>query len=126
MTSNYQSLQTKFQRSISHGIQALVSYTWAHTLDYGSSDPPYPLTYGNSDLDVRHNLEGAISWDVPKPSNTWLKYFLGNWGVDGRLIARSAYPVSLLGNLFSDPVIGARYYNGVDLIPIPMATPQII
>lgn len=117
MTSNYQSLQTKFQRSISHGIQALVSYTWAHTLDYGSSDPPYPLTYGNSDLDVRHNLEGAISWDVPKPSNTWLKYFLGNWGVDGRLIARSAYPVSLLGNLFSDPVIGARYYNGVDLIP---------
>jgi hypothetical protein len=30
VTSNYQSLQTKYQRSISHGIQALASYTWAH------------------------------------------------------------------------------------------------
>jgi hypothetical protein len=117
ITSNYQSLQTKFQRSISHGVQALASYTWAHTLDYGSSDPAYPLTYGNSDLDVRHNLEGAISWDMPRPRNTWLRYFLGSWGMDGRLIARTAYPVSLLGNLFSDQVTGARYYNGVDLIP---------
>ncbi len=49
--------------------------------------------------------------------NVLLKYVLGNWGVDGRLIARTAYPVSLLGNLFSDPVTGSRYYNGVDLIP---------
>jgi hypothetical protein len=117
LTSNYQSLQTKFQRSISHGVQALASYTWAHSLDYGSTDPAYPLTYGNSDFDVRHNLEGALSWDLPKSHNAWLKYFLGNWGVDGRLIARTAYPVTLLGNLFSDPVTGRRYYNGVDLIP---------
>jgi hypothetical protein len=116
LTSNYQSLQTKFQRSISHGVQALASYTWAHALDYGSTDPAYPLTYGNSDLDVRHNLEAALSWDLPRPGrNIWLRYFLGNWGVDGRLIARTAYPVTLLGNLFSDPVTGARYYNGVDL-----------
>jgi hypothetical protein len=118
VTSNYQSLQTKFQRSISHGVQSLVSYTWAHTLDYGSTDPAYPLAYGNSDFDVRHNLEAALSWDMPKARrNVLLKYALGNWGVDGRLIARTAYPVSLLGNLFSDPVTGARYYNGVDLIP---------
>lgn len=118
LTSNYQSLQTKFQRTISHGVQALVSYTWAHALDYGSTDPAYPLTYGNSDLDVRHNLEAALSWDLPRPArNLWLRYFLGNWGLDGRLIARTAYPVTLLGNLFSDPVTGTRYYNGVDLQP---------
>lgn len=118
VTSNYQSLQAKFQRSISHGVQALASYTWAHTLDYGSTDPAYPLTYGNSDLDVRHNLEAALSWDMPKlTQNTFVKYVLGNWGLDGRLIARSGYPVTLLGNLFSDPVTGRRYYNGVDFIP---------
>jgi hypothetical protein len=118
LTSNYQSLQAKFQRSISHGVQALASYTWAHALDYGSTDPAYPLTYGNSDLDVRHNLEAALSWDIPRPGrNSWMRYFLGSWGVDGRLLARTAYPVTLLGNLFSDPVTGARYYNGVDLKP---------
>jgi hypothetical protein len=118
VTSNYQALQTKFQRSISHGVQALASYTWAHALDYGSTNPLYPLTHGNSDLDVRHNLEAAISWDLPKPGkNLLLKYVLGSWGFDGRLIARTAFPVTLYGNLFSDSVTGDRYYNGVNLIP---------
>ncbi len=118
VTSNYQALQVKLQRSISRGIQALSSYTWAHSLDYGSTDPLYPLTHGNSDLDVRHNLEAAISWDLPKPGNSpFFKYVLGSWGVDGRLIARTAFPVTLFGNLFSDPETGDRYYNGVNLIP---------
>ena len=117
ITSNYQSLQMKFQRTIAHSVQGLASYTWAHSLDYGSTDPFYPLSYGNSNLDVRHNLEGALSWDMPQARNTWLKYLLGSWGLDGRLIARTAFPVTLLGNLFSDPVTGDRYYDGVDRIP---------
>jgi Carboxypeptidase regulatory-like domain/TonB-dependent Receptor Plug Domain len=118
LTSNYQALQMKFQRSISPGIQALASYTWAHTLDYGSTDPLYPFTYGNSDLDVRHNVEAALSWELPRPMKSRLmKYVLGSWVVDGRLIARTAFPVTLLGNLLSDPATGDRYYNGVDLIP---------
>jgi hypothetical protein len=118
ITSNYQALQTKFQRSVARGVQALASYTWAHSLDYGSTDPLYPLVYGNSDLDVRHNLEGAVSWDLPKAGkNPLLRYVLGSWGVDGRIIARTAFPVTLLGNLLSDPATGERYYNGVDLLP---------
>jgi hypothetical protein len=118
MTSNYQALQIKFNRSISPGVQALASYTWAHALEYGSTDPLYRLTYGNSDLDVRHNFEAAISWDLPKPrKNNLLKYALGSWVLDGRLIARTAFPVTLLGNLFTDPATGDRFYNGVDLIP---------
>jgi Carboxypeptidase regulatory-like domain/TonB-dependent Receptor Plug Domain len=118
LTSSYQALQAKFQRSISHGVQALASYTWAHSLDYGSTDPAYPLTRGNSDLDVRHNLEVAVTWDVRKPAeNTFLRHVLGNWGVDGRLIARTGFPVTLLGNLFSDPLTGSKYYSSVNLIP---------
>jgi hypothetical protein len=118
VTSSYQALQAKFQSSISHGVQGLASYTWAHSLDYGSTDPAYPLKRGNSDLDVRHNLEVAFSWDVQKPTeNPFLRHVLGNWGVDGRLIARTAFPVTLLGNLFSDPVTGSRYYNSMDLVP---------
>jgi hypothetical protein len=79
---------------------------------------PLSADHGNSDLDVRHNLEAAISWDLPKPGkNLFLKYVLGSWGFDGRLIARTAFPVTLYGNLFSDPATGDRYYNGVNLIP---------
>ncbi|WP_169746998.1 TonB-dependent receptor [Edaphobacter aggregans] len=117
ITSNYQSLQTKVQRSIAHGVQALVSYTWAHALDYGSTDPTFPLIYGNSDYDVRHNVEGAISWDLPRPKRTIHRYVIGSWSLEGRLIARTGFPITLLGNRLLDPVTDDRYYSGVNLVP---------
>ncbi|WP_051979316.1 TonB-dependent receptor [Edaphobacter aggregans] len=117
ITSNYQSLQTKFQRSIAQGVQALVSYTWAHSLAYGSTDPAFSLVYGNSDYDVRHNVEGAISWDLPRPKREIPRYVMGGWSLEGRLIARTGFPVTLLGNRLLDPITGERYYSGVDLIP---------
>jgi hypothetical protein len=118
LTSNYQALQVKYQRSLSHGIQTLASYGWSHTLDYGSTDPAFPLTRANSDLDVRQNLEAALSWNQrTRPMAGWItRNLLEGWGVDGRLIARSAFPVTLLGNIFSDPATGIRYRSGVDRI----------
>jgi Carboxypeptidase regulatory-like domain/TonB dependent receptor/TonB-dependent Receptor Plug Domain len=119
VTSSYQALQAKFQRSLSHGVEALASYTWAHSLDYGSTDPRFPLVYGNSDLDVRHNVEGAISWDLPSPAanNLIKRKLLGDWGVDGRLMARTGFPVNLSGNFSFDVVTGDTYYSRVNLIP---------
>jgi hypothetical protein len=118
LTSNYQSLQLKFQRSIAPGVQALASYAWSHTLDYGSTDPALPLIHGNSDLDVRHNLQLALAWAERKPSGNWFhRDLLGGWGVDGRFTARTGFPVNLMGNIFSDSATGERYYSGVDLIP---------
>jgi hypothetical protein len=118
LTSSYQSLQLKFQRSIARGVQALGSYTYAHAFDYGSTDPVYSLRYGNSDVDVRHNVEGAVSWDLPKPATNFIaQRIFGHWGVDARLMARTGFPIALFGNLFSDPITGSRYYSSVDLIP---------
>ncbi len=118
ITSNYQALQVKFQRSISPELQILSSYTLSHTLGYGSTDAIYPLTYGTSDFDVRHNFQAALSWNAPKLSGGWIRRnLLTGWGADGRLIARTAFPVTPLGNLFSDPVTGNRYYSGVDIVP---------
>ena len=42
---------------------------------------------------------------------------LSGWGLDGRLFLRSAYPVTVMGNLFRDPVTGERFYTVADLIP---------
>ena len=118
VTSNYQALQLKFQRSIAHGVQALGSYTWSHTIDDGSIDPAWPLTRADSNFDLRHNLQAALSWDERELSGRWLRtYILGGWGADTRITARSAFPVTPLGNLFSDPATGNRYFSGVDLIP---------
>jgi hypothetical protein len=75
------------------------------------------LTRANSDLDVRQNLQAALSWTDRKRSANWAtRNLLGGWGVDGRVNARSAFPVTPLGNLFSDPATGNRYYSGVDMI----------
>jgi Carboxypeptidase regulatory-like domain/TonB-dependent Receptor Plug Domain/TonB dependent receptor len=118
LTSSYQAMQLKFQRSLVQGVQTLVSYTWAHALDYGSTDPAFPLIHGNSDLDVRHNVEAAVSWDVPRPSGSYRKRnLLGGWRIDGRVLARAGFPVDLGGNFFLDPITGNTYTGGVDLSP---------
>ncbi len=97
ISSNYQSLQAKFQRSISPGLQVLGSYVWSHTLDFGSTNPAFPLTYASSDLDIRHNLQTAVSWDEPKQSAGRIREnLLNGWGMDGRLFVRTAFPVTPL------------------------------
>src|SRR5437868_4667471 len=37
-TSDYHAMQLQFQRRLSRGLQALVSYTWSHSIDISSSD----------------------------------------------------------------------------------------
>jgi len=118
LTSSYQAMQLKFQRSLVQGVQTLVSYTWAHALDYGSTDPAFPLIHGNSDLDVRHNLEAAVSWDVPRPSGSYRRRNLfGGWRIDSRVLARTGFPVDLDGNFFLDTITGNTYASGVNFSP---------
>jgi hypothetical protein len=118
ITSSYQSLQLRFQRTISPGVQALASYVWSHALDYGATDPAFPAEYGNSDLDVRHNLQATLSWQEHRHYGNWARrHLFSGWGADGRFTVRTGFPVNLMGNLFSDPATGDRYYSGVDLIP---------
>jgi len=117
ITSNYQALQLQFQRSVSHGVQALASYTWSHSLDLGSTATAIPLMRGNSDFDVRNNVQGGLSWDLPRVSgNKAATAVLNNWGLDGRLIARSGFPVPLQGALFTDPATGNTSYGGLNRV----------
>lgn len=118
ITSNYQALQTQFQRSVSHGLQALVSYTWSHSIDLGSNGSALPLTRGNSDFDVRNNLQGGLTCDLPAVRvGTFLPLLTDSWGIDGRVIARTAFPVPLFGNFITDPATGNEYQGNVDLLP---------
>jgi hypothetical protein len=118
ITSNYQALQTKFQRTVLHGLQALVSYTWSHSIDFGSNYATFAAMRGNSDFDVRHNLAAGASWDIPINSrNRVFLSLLEHWGLDGRLAARTGFPITLDGNLLTDPATGNEFYSGVNLVP---------
>jgi hypothetical protein len=118
VTSNYQALQVKFQRSVAKGLQALGSYTWSHSLDFGSNANALPLQRGDADFDVRNNLQGGVSWELPALRDSkYAALFLNNWGVDARLSTRSAFPVTLGGALTTDPATGGQYFGGLSLVP---------
>ena len=117
ITSNYQALQLQFQRSVAKGVQALGSYTWSHSLDFGSNSNALPLQRGNSDFDVRENLQGGVSWDLPAFANSrFSAILLNDWGMDARLNARSAFPITLGGNLITDPTTGSQYAGGLNVV----------
>ena len=96
--SSYNSLQAKLEKHLSHGLSLLVGYTWAHALDTIGSDSgsgpqnPYDpnADYGNSDFDVRHNLNFSYVYELPfgrgKPflsRSGSVDKLVGGWSVQG-------------------------------------------
>ncbi len=118
LTSDYHSLQTQIQRRITGGLQALASYTWSHSIDYGSSNAAFPYRRGNSDFDVRHNVSGSLTYDVAGHfKSTAASTLLGHWGFDTKFNARTAFPVTLDGiTRFVDPTTLTTYRSGLDLV----------
>ncbi len=118
LTSDYDSAQVQFRRRLSRGLTTLVSYTWAHCLDYGSQNYNFAYQRGNCDPDVRHNLSASFSYDLPSIGrNALVKAVLSHWGLDNRFTARSAFPVTLYGNTSVDAVTGQQFDAGLDLVP---------
>jgi hypothetical protein len=117
-TADYDALQVQFRRRISRGLNALASYTWGHSIDYGSTNLTFPYVRGNSDFDVRHTFSSAFAYDVPGQfQNRALRMLFRSWGLDDRLMARSGFPVSLLGSGTPDPVTGQYFYSGLNVVP---------
>jgi hypothetical protein len=108
--SNYQALQVKFQRQVSHGLQALASYTYSHSIDNASDDyngyspgvlGSPSIDRGNSAFDVRHAASGALIYSLPEPAGHGLLHALfGGWDTEDLLIARTAFPVDLAPDFF--------------------------
>jgi Carboxypeptidase regulatory-like domain/TonB dependent receptor len=118
LTADYDALQMQFQRRLSHHLQALASYTWAHSIDYGSVNYNFPSSRGNSDFDVRHNFSEALSFDIPSHFTRDLgKVLFAGWSVDDRSSARTAFPVTLAGSTVIDPVSLRTEQLSLNLVP---------
>jgi Carboxypeptidase regulatory-like domain len=118
LTSDYNALQVQFRRRLERGLTALASYTWSHCIDYGSQNYNYGYLRGNCDFDVRHNLSVAFSYDLPEVGhNSVTNVIVHHWGLDDRFTARTAFPVSLSGNVIVDPATGQYYASGLNLVP---------
>src|SRR5271165_2405557 len=104
--SSYQALQAQYRHRLTHGLQTLLSYTWAHSIDNASSDAYYlhvppgnsasSQERGSSDYDIRHSFSAAISYNIPAPGSGIWKSIFGNWSTDSIIYARTAPPVNIV------------------------------
>ena len=129
-SSDYHALQMQFQRRLSRGLQALVSYTWAKAIDVVSSDSVSNLLLrGPSDFDIRHNLAGAVTYDIPAPKLNGLPgAVLRNWSIDTKFNSQTALPLNIVSGFILDPSDGtqvARRANLVDGVPVYLDDPTM-
>src|SRR5580658_5564036 len=127
--SSYNALQVQVRHRLAHGLQALLSYTWAHSIDDASYDtnalnvPPgdSQSERGSSDYDIRHTFSGAVSYNIPAPGDRLWKAVFGSWSTDSIVYARSAPPVNVVTGL--DPFGG--YLSGADGVQRPNLVPGV-
>jgi hypothetical protein len=108
-TSDYDALQVQFQRRLSHGLQALASFSWAHSIDTGSTgaggitfadyysrEEGAQANRGPSSFDIRDAGSVALTYDIPSPRINALAHALfRDWSVQSVFQARSAPPVDV-------------------------------
>jgi hypothetical protein len=129
-TSSYNALQLQFARRLSHGLQALASYTWAHSIDDGSADSGQVESNlgapgisgsnrGPSDFDLRQTLSAGFTYEIPAPKTTrLLEVITGGWSVQNTVLARSALPVNVDDfNFFGGLAAGVQAGTRPDIVP---------
>lgn len=114
--SDYRALQLKFERPFTDGLGVLVSYTWSRSRDNVPDDSARRAIMTGfdlrpSDFDVRHQLTGFTSYELPAPLSTGIgnKVFR-NWAIDSIFNARSARPLKFVSMVPTS--LGAAYLQG--------------
>lgn len=116
--SDYEALQAQFQRRLTRGFQALVSYTWSHAIDDDSTSSTSRVAKrGGSDFDLRHVFSAAVTYDIPSSKSLGAaNAILGSWSIDTTAHAQSAFPVDPIARTFTDPADGTTINARPDLI----------
>lgn len=117
-SSNYNSLTAKFTQRLSHGFSALLSYTYAKSLDDSSGINPengavgairQPQTgyclrceYGLSDFDTRDRFIASLIYELPfGPGKAFLSQgvlgkLLGSWQLNSIITLSTGFPVTIV------------------------------
>lgn len=114
ISSNYNSLQMKLDKRMSHGLTFLAAYTYSHSIDgasvfFGSGangttifpQDNYNLKAerGASDFDVRHRLSLSYVYEVPswrKLLSSMPHVIADGWQLGGILTLQTGQPFSVL------------------------------
>jgi hypothetical protein len=104
--SNYNAFQVQYRKPLSARLQALLGYTWSHSLDNASNDVAVGLSntiisaakdYASSDFDVRQSFSGAITYALPAAAKLGPAARLTrDWLIDTVVVARTGFPFNAL------------------------------
>lgn len=116
-SGNYNSLQTKYTKRFTHGLTALMNYTYAKSLDHGgsvasgggSAGNPQTITnlsagYGVSGYDVKHRYVSSVTYQLPFGGGRaflqrgLLSHIFGGFEVDGITTYSSGVPFTVSMN----------------------------
>jgi hypothetical protein len=128
--SNYNSLQVKLDKRFSHGVNALISYTYSKSLDNALTANPQNAAnllaeHANSDFDARHRLVVSGLYRLPfGKDGQWVKngpqsYIVGGWQLSGIFSTQTGHyltPVSrdrpnVIGPINNGPKTTAQWFN---------------
>jgi hypothetical protein len=106
-SSNYNSLQIRAEKRVSHGYSVLASYTYSKTMDFGEFGTPTDqynarVDYGPADFDRTHVFTLAHTFELPfgkgrhflSDAHGLTQALLGGWNFRGITSAASGLPFS--------------------------------
>lgn len=130
--SNYNGLQTSFQRRFTKGLEFDANYTWGHALSdqtgfseeghqgWSDADPTHirQIDYGNAENDIRNRFALSVDYELPGKNFTGVKRTaLGGWQTNAIVAWQSGKDFSIT-NSSSGGGYGDRasptYNNGPD------------
>jgi hypothetical protein len=113
--SSYHSLQMRYQQRLAQGLAALVSYTFAKSIDDASNffasagDPNFPQNSynlraerGRSNFDVRHRFTTSYTYDLPfgrgralLSDSGWVTTLVSGWQTAGIVTLQTGRPFTV-------------------------------
>jgi hypothetical protein len=113
--SNYNALQVQYRKPFSSRIQALLNYSYSHSLDSASNDTIAAISssvissandYASSRFDARHIFSGALTFAIPGVERRGpLSWMTKDWSLETLAVARSGFPFN--GSVFTATIGGA-------------------
>jgi hypothetical protein len=124
--SNYHALEAQYRKALSNHVQALVNYTWSHSLDNASDDVVSGLSntvisaqsdYGSSGFDVRHSFSGAITISPPTLTGPpMIAAIARDWSLGAVIVVRTGFPFNgIIQSASPDP--GGYALSRPDRVP---------
>jgi hypothetical protein len=123
---SYQAMQLQFQRRLTKGLEALVAYSWSHSIDTGSYGGYYNgslantnANRGDSDYDLRNVFSAAITYQPPAlKSNRFTRAITSDWSTNNIVQIRSGAPIDLTdGNFATVTGMAASIIIRPDIVP---------